>query len=74
MTRGVDWGSGGLDRLALSPIINTSSKLFPLYFEEPPSSSIGSLFSSITHVRVSRWPFQGDKLSNARKKLQCVVK
>ena len=75
MTRGVDWTSGGLDRPMLSAILNTSSKLFPLNFEEPASSSfIGSLFSSIVHVRLSRWPFQGDKLSSTRKKLQCVVR
>jgi hypothetical protein len=55
-------------------MLKTSSKLFPLNFEEPASSLIGSFSSSITHVRVSRWPFQGDKLSNARKKLQCVVR
>jgi hypothetical protein len=70
MTRGVDWTGRVLDRPVLSAILNTSSKLFPLNFEEPASSFIGSLFSSMTHVRVSRWPFQGDKLSNTRKKLQ----
>lgn len=73
MTRGVDWISGGLDTPVLSAILNTSSKLLPLNFEEPASSFIGSLFSSITHGS-SRWPFQGDKLSNTRKKLQCVVR
>jgi hypothetical protein len=44
-----------------------------LNVEEPAFSIIGLLFSSVTRGS-SCWRFQGDKLSNTRKKLLRVVR